>query len=442
MAISKALALFVSCSMVNVGRARRVQDWSTAALSLDAEPVRCPMNSGSQATKNYFFDLPGDNITLSTAVHLIRDPRNPRLVIYKGSVWHIWQKVNSGRNLVGNVHFEAHTPEETGYSGAVKAEFDLLKDSISIKRTVEGGVATFEYEHNKCSGPIRPARFGLLDETEYNTSFAELEDETADEAEEEMVDEEEEEEEEEGEELADDSQEADESQEVEEGDAAVGGFSKGKGKGKRKGSSRRGSGRAKGKGKGKGKKGKGKMGAGPIRAGRGPTRPSRGAYDCPMKFAGGTFYPAERVKRAMRKALARASGEKVTIVAQTETDSVGITPALQKAGSGTIAAGGLGFLTIIPAVWLSAEKGVVFGPIGFVAGVAVSGLIAMAQIRAAAHESRMTAAEKMFEKLWCMSFSKSCNGRPCFARCTDAKGNLALVPFDKAGTSKLMCKTS
>jgi len=389
-------------------------DTQGLASSNFIEPLRCPMNSGSGATKNYFFDLPGKEVSDSTAVHLIRDSKDPRLVIYKGSVWNIWQKLDGGRNLVGNVHFEAHTPKETGYTGAVKAEFNLLKDTIAIKRVVENGVAAFEFEHNRCSGPIRPTRFSLaeMNETEESFSWDEEEEEpTIDGPEDENGS------------LA----ELDETE----------GVAKGKGKGK-KGKSSNSKSRGKGRGKGKGKKGGGKKGGKPVMGAGGPVRPSRGAFDCPMRFVGGTFYPAERVKRAMKKAASGATGERVNVIAGS-TDEVSITPALAKAGSGILGAGGLGFLTIIPAVWLSAEQGVVFGPIGAGVGFLISGIIAMGQIKQAAHENRMTAAEKIFEKLWCMSYSKTCAGRPCFKRCTDAKGNLALVPTAKAGSSKLTC---
>jgi len=478
---------------------------SKAMAAIAAEPVRCPNSKGSQATKNYFFDLPGASVTDSTAVRLLRDSKDPKLVIYKGSVWNVWQKVQD-QQLVGGVHFEAHTPKETGYTGAVKAEFDLVKDTISIKRTItKDGVAAFEFNHNRCSGPIRPTRFSLaeLNSTEDIEDFEDFEDfEDAEDAEVEDEDEDYEESAEEEQSLAEvenvafksgsfaprnserhgsrgsrgekegrggrgekegrggrgekagrgsrgekegrggrgrGEKEGRGSRGDKEGRGGRGDGGRGGGHGSR-GESAAGKGKMKGKdGKGKGK-GKGKMKGkmNPHRPNGGPVRPTRGAFDCPMKFIGGTFYPAERVKRALAEEMKNGvRGDKLTVRAE-NTDEVSLTPALAKAGTGIVGAGGMGFLAILPAVWIGAEAGVVAGPIGAVVGLAISSVLAMAQIRQTAHENRMTAAEKLFEKLWCMSFQNGCAGKPCFARCSDSHGNLALVPYAKAASSKGM----
>merc|ERR1712232_572341 len=90
-------------------------------------------------------------------------------------------------------------------------------------------------------------------------------------------------------------------------------------------------------------------------------------------------------------------------------------------------------------LWLAAESGVMIFPALGAVGGAAGGYALAKMLMTKGSKVRLLGADKLFEKLYCMSKTNTCGGKPCFKQCRDDQQNLVLLPYDKQPEGLIRC---
>jgi len=106
----------------------------------DTVPTWCPMLTLTRQ-KHYYFDLPGNTIGNSVAVHFLRNTKYPTLELHRHQVWKISQEVNPLGFLRGQLKFTPTTPK--GAPDPLMQKYDVFKDIVSVKEVGTGIELTF-----------------------------------------------------------------------------------------------------------------------------------------------------------------------------------------------------------------------------------------------------------------------------------------------------------
>jgi hypothetical protein len=161
---------------------------------------------------------------------------------------------------------------------------------------------------------------------------------------------------------------------------------------------------------------------------------------CSTKFTGGTYYQKKALDQALKKRMRKATGSTLKFKASEVSQFRSTSPTIAKTIFPPIIAGAIGY---VAPLWFVFESGVSLSPI--VGGAAALGTLIPATLLAAPAVSkvqrlnRMTGADMLFEKLYCLSRRKTCGGEPCFKVCRNAEKNMVLVPYKKEPEGVIRC---
>lgn len=156
---------------------------------------------------------------------------------------------------------------------------------------------------------------------------------------------------------------------------------------------------------------------------------SSGAPDkiCGLNFAGGTYYPAYLVNAALSKAGAVWKNKEQVSFNSSRIEKMDIEPSQNYKDKKMKWIFGLslfGALAPIPAIYATGTM----GPMLWTFGTSAAASVIASGANKKMNMNRATAAEKLFEKIYCLS--GVCGVRTCMAKCKDAEHeeNLAAMP--------------
>jgi hypothetical protein len=158
-----------------------------------------------------------------------------------------------------------------------------------------------------------------------------------------------------------------------------------------------------------------------------------------LNFAGGTFYPRSRVLAALKQVAKQwADREQITMKG---ADSLEVE--LEPSRAGALIAGGslIGALAPIPAIYYLAELGQLIGMPVAVGTIALSTYFGWKAYNDLKRHQNVSAAEKLFEKIYCLSRVQCPGAVTCMEACSDDDpANYVVVPRARVEyTSKFAC---
>lgn len=391
----------------------------------------------------------------STALHLIRDPQHPILKIYKHQVWDIWQQVDAQRRVIGKPTYKPISPK--GAPPPIVKEVNLKTELLYLKEFKLPGIASPGIEfmpiHQKCGAPSRPV--ATTTTTQGPPPMTSNSSKSA----------------------------------SSKRSSALGSSRKGSSSSARKSLSAKGSSGTRKKPHSRGKrKMVSRLSKRDSKSSRKSSRRAsskskrastqtpeespdeasaadedvaallqmwleadsdgaansskrllprvalpaseRSVGDCPLKFAGGTFYEEKRVRNALKAVAAKTPmGGRSEIVGDDNKTAVHLTPhfnfpVFRRLAYSTSLAATAGAATLY-----FAEHAVLLAAGGaFAAVTALSVGASLRQFAKETRKSKVTASAKLLEKLWCLTYTPTCDGRPCFTRCTDSEGSSLMMP--------------
>lgn len=352
-------------------------------------PPRCGFSAPSKQ-KRYYFDLPSGTGKPEDdkAVVFLRDPQNPKIIVYNHAHWRISAKTKDGQ-LTGAPQWSP--VDSSSRIGQQMVQIDVYKQVEYVRRSVQDGLIKFEMEQNACSVPVRPSRSLLqVDEAEarYNSSSI-----------------------------------------------------RPNGRVKRSRRSREGARATKNPRPRKpGPPSRGPPSRGPAAIPKAPSfSPPPVEKICGLNFAGGTFYPRAVVMAALKQVAKQwADREQITMKG---ADSLEVE--LEPSRAGQLIFGGslIGALAPLPAIYFSAELGQLIGMPVAATTIALSTYFGWKAYNDLKRHQNVSAAEKLYEKVHCLSRVQCPGAITCMEVCSDDDpANHVVVPRSRVEyTSKFAC---